>query len=329
LFNLSSLKSGGKKEEADPDIYDVAIIGGGPAGATAALYAARANLKVVVLDKNPAAGALAVTSKIANYPGVPRVLSGPELLKIMREQAESFGAEFKIAQALSTDLHSNPKVIHTSIGPVKAKTIIVATGKMGRKDKIPGEEEFLGRGVSYCATCDAAFFRDQAVAVVGASREAVEEAEFVTQFASKVYLLAPGEKFQAPPEEVEELEHNPKVEIRRKHALKEVIGDGAVTGVRVAVSGGQETLPVSGVFVYLPGNVPIIDFLDGQVETTESGCVRANHERATNIPGVYAVGDVVCSYIQQAVVAAGDGAIAAMAAEKHIRGRAKARSDWA
>jgi thioredoxin reductase (NADPH) len=328
LFNLSSLKPAGKPEP-DEDVYDVAIIGGGPAGATAALYAARANLRTVVLDKNPAAGALAVTSKIANYPGVPRVLSGPELLQIMREQAESFGAEFKIAQALSTELHSSPKVVHTSAGPVKAKAVIVATGKMGRKDKVPGEEEFLGRGVSYCATCDAAFFRDQAVAVIGASREAVEETRFVTQFASKVYLLAPGDKFHAPAEELEEVERDPKVEVRRKHVLKEVIGDGAVSGVRVAASGEQNTLPVSGVFVYLPGNLPIIDFLDGQIETTESGCVRTNHERATNVPGVYAVGDVVCSYIQQAVVAAADGAIAAMAAEKHIRGRAKARSDWA
>jgi thioredoxin reductase (NADPH) len=328
LLNLSSLRAGGEAG-SDEDIYDVVIIGGGPAGATAALYAARANLKVVVLDKSAVAGALGVTSKIANYPGVPTVVTGLELLQTMRDQAAGFGAIFVEAQVVSSDLQGNPKEVQTSAGVYRGKTVMVATGKMGRKNKVPGEDAFLGRGVSYCATCDAAFFRDQTVAVIGSSEEAVEEALFLTRFAGKLYLVAPGDRFHAEPERLERLEENPKVELRRNRALRAILGANAVTGVHLSGRGGDETLPVDGVFIYLPGNVPIIDFLEGVLETTEEGCVKTDRERMTNIPGVYAIGDVTCNFIQQAVVAASDGAIAAMSAEKYIRGRAKAKSDWA
>ncbi|MGE5620025.1 MAG: NAD(P)/FAD-dependent oxidoreductase [Sphingomonadaceae bacterium] len=328
MFDLSSLKAGleaGPKEQ----VYDVLIIGGGPAGATAALYAARADLKTVVLDKSMAAGALAITSKIANYPGVPKVVTGAELLQTMRDQAASFGAEFITAQVLSVSLAADPKEVQTSIGPFKARVVIIATGKMGRKGKISGEEEFLGRGVSYCATCDAAFFRDGVVAVVGSSREAVEESRLVARFARKVYLVAPGERFHADRGLLAELEADPKVELRRNQGLREVIGSDRVTAIKLSGPHGDERLAVDGVFIYLPGNLPITDFLEGAVEVTEQQCIRVDRERATNIPGVYAAGDVVCSYIQQAVVAAADGAIAAMAAEKYLRGRARVRSDWA
>lgn len=328
MLNLSSLKTGldgGPREQT----YDVLIIGGGPAGATAALYAARADLKTAVLDKAIVAGALAVTSKIANYPGIPMVLTGVELLQIMRDQAASFGAEFITAQVLSADLAGDPKELQTSVGPYRGRVVIIATGKMGRKGKIPGEEEFLGRGVSYCATCDAAFFRDQVVAVVGSSREAVEESRLVARFARKMYLVAPGENFHADQELLAELEADPRVEIRRNQGLRAVLGDDRVTAMRLSGPNGEEKVAVDGVFIYLPGNLPIVDFLEGVVEVTEQQCVKVDRERATSIPGVYAIGDVVCSYIQQAVVAAADGAIAAMAAEKYVRGRAKVRSDWA
>ena len=328
MFDISALRAG-RDSAPSEEVYDVAIVGGGPAGSTAAMYAARANLKTVVLDKSVAAGALAVTSKVANYPGIPGVISGLELLQIIRGQAESFGASFVSAQVLHADLLSDPKTLETSAGPYRARAVIVATGKMGRKNKVPGEEEFLGRGVSYCATCDAAFFRDQVVAVVGASSEAVEESLLVARFASKVYLIAPGEKFQGDPANLEELERDPKVEILRNHSLRAVLGRDTVTGIRLSSREGEVELPVDGVFIYLPGNVPIVDFLGGALELTEQGCVKVDRERATNIPGVYAVGDVVCSYIQQAVVAAADGAIAARAAEKYIRGRTRPRSDWA
>jgi thioredoxin reductase (NADPH) len=328
VLDLSSLKAG---REAGPEqkVYDVLIVGGGPAGATAALYAARSGLSTAVLDKSIAAGALAVTSKIANYPGIPRVVTGLELLQIIRDQAAGFGAEFITAQVLSADILSDPKLLQTSVGPFAGRVVIVATGKMGRKGKIPGEEKFLGRGVSYCATCDAAFFKDQVVAVVGASREAVEEAALVARFVRKLYLVAPGEKFHTEHRQLAELEENPKVEILRNRGLREVLGDERVTGIKLSGPQGEATLAVDGVFIYLPGNVPIIDFLEGAVEVTEQECIKVDRERATSIPGVYAIGDVICSYIQQAVVAAADGAIAAMAAEKYVRGRAKVRSDWA
>lgn len=328
MLNLSALKKG---LEGGPQqqVYDVLVLGGGPAGATAALYAARADLKTVVLDKAIVAGALGVTSKIANYPGVPRVMMGLELLQIMRDQAAGFGAEFVTAQVLSADVFGDPKEVQTSVGPYRGRVVIVATGKMGRKSKIPGEEKFLGRGVSYCATCDAAFFRDQVVAVVGSSKEAVEESLLVARFARKMYLIAPGERFHGDPEPLAKLESNPKVELRRNQGLREVLGDESVTAIKLSGPDGEDRLAVDGVFIYLPGNLPIIDFLEGSVEATEQGCIKVDRERATSVPGVYAIGDVVCSYIQQAVVAAADGAIAAMAAEKYLRGRAKARSDWA
>ncbi len=327
MLDISSLRTGDDGDHSETP-WDVAIVGGGPAGSTAALYAARSKLKTVVLDKNVAAGALAVTSKIANYPGIPGVIAGGELLRIMREQAESFGAEFVNTQVVSADLLGKVKELHTAAGIYEARTVIVATGKMGRKNKIAGEEEYLGRGVSYCAVCDGAFFQGQRVAVIGSSEEAVEDALLLTQFARELYLVAPGEKLLADRQRVEQLEADPKVKIRRNQALKEVLGDDTVAGVRLSGRGGEETLEVEGVFIYLPGNAPIVDFLGGVLELTDQGCVIVDRERATNVPGVYAVGDVICSYVQQAVVAAADGAIAAMAAERYLRGRRKPRSDW-
>lgn len=328
MLDISSLRERAGKSDPQEDIYDVIVVGGGPAGATAALYAARADLKTVVLDRSMAGGALASTSKIANYPGIPGVVTGLELLQTIRGQAESFGAEFRMAQVLSAGLEGTPKELWSSEGPLKGRAVIVATGKKGRKSRIPGEEELVGRGVSYCATCDAPFYRDGVAAVIGGGEEAVAEASLLARFARKLYLVAPGASFQADPAHLEELKGNPKVEVRTGQQLREIVGGDHVAGIRLSTAGGEEALDVDGVFLYLPGNAPTTDFLEGALETTEQGCIVVDRERATNIPGVYAVGDVVCSYLQQAVVAAADGAIAAMAAEKYIRGRAKARSDW-
>lgn len=313
---------------AEPSIYDVAIVGGGPAGATAALYAARADLKTVVLDKASSAGALAITSKIANYPGIEEELTGAELLERMRRQARSFGAELIQAQVVGSDLCRDVKELYTSAGTFVAKTVIIATGKMGRKHKVPGEEQFLGRGVSYCATCDAAFFRNKTVAVFGSSEHAVEEAIFTAQFASAVHFLAPGEKLTASDEQVEALTANRKVVVQYRKPLRAVVGNDVVSAVRVGGSTGEEQIPTDGVFIFLPGNMPILDFVGDDLDLTEQGCVAVGPDRSTSIPGVFAVGDIVCSFIQQAVIAAADGAIAAMAAEKFVRGRKKVKSDW-
>ena len=173
------------------DVYDVVIIGGGPAGATAALYAARADLKTVVIDKGLTAGALGLTTKIANYPGVPGEVSGAELVKTMRAQAEQFGARFVQDKVQAVDLESDPKMIFANGGTYITRAVVIATGAMGRGHRVPGEDRLLGHGVSYCATCDAAFFRDQVVAVAGNTDEAIEEALFLTRFARLVHFLSP------------------------------------------------------------------------------------------------------------------------------------------
>jgi thioredoxin reductase (NADPH) len=308
--------------------YDVVIVGGGPAGASAALYAARADLRTVVLDKAFSAGALAITSKIANYPGIKEELTGAQLLQLMREQAESFGAEFVQAQVTASDLASDPKQLFTSAGTYTGRTVILATGRMGRKNRVPGEEEFLGRGVSYCATCDAAFFRDREVVVVGSNEHAVDEALFTARFARSIRLLAPGDKLTATEEQQEALAREPKITVEYRRPLRAVLGNGSVTGVRVAASGTEQVIPAHGVFIFLPGNAPILDFAGGLIETNAEGCVAVGGDRQTNVPGVFAVGDLLCGFVQQAVIAAADGAVAAMAAEKLIRGRKKVRSDW-
>lgn len=311
-----------------PVDYDLAIVGGGPAGATAAMYAARANLRTIVLDKASSAGALAITSKIANYPGVPETLTGAELLERMRNQAVSFGAEFVQAQVMSADLAGDEKTLVSSAGAYVAKTVILATGKMGRKNKVPGEDEYLGRGVSYCATCDAAFFQDRRVAVFGSSEHALEETTFITQFANKVDLYVPGEKLIAPDHAISAVLDHPRVEVAYRRPLRAIVGNGVVKEVLVGGADGELSAPADGVFIFLPGNAPILDFAEGDVELTSAGCVAVGPDRMTSIPGVFAVGDLLCSFVQQAVVAAADGAIAAMAAEKYVRGRKKARSDW-
>lgn len=310
-------------------VYDVVIIGGGPAGATAAIYTARANLKTLVIDKGIANGALGITRKIANYPGIPGEISGEELVRRMRQQAESFGAEFVQDRIQAADLLSDPKVIFGNNGTYSARAVIIATGSMGRGNRVPGEDRLLGRGVSYCATCDAAFFRNAEVAVVGSSEEAVEEALFLTQFVSKVHFLSPKKEIYADAEMVEELTGHPKVTMYWGASLREVIGEEKVEAIRYRTPiGTEETLPVAGVFIYLQGGRPITDFLAGQIPLSEGGCIKVDSEYQTGISGVYAVGDVLCDHVKQAVVAAAEGAIAGMAVEKQIRGRKKLALDW-
>lgn len=310
--------------------YDVVIIGGGPAGATAAMYAARASLRTLVLDKGLTAGALGITSKIANYPGILGEISGAELLERMREQAESFGAQFMQDRVQGVDLLSDPKLIFANSGTYTARAVIIATGSMGRGQRVKGEDELLGRGVSYCATCDAAFFRGQDVVVAGQSDEAVEEALFLTRFVRTVHLLSPTNELKAPAHLVEELTQKPNVELHLGAALREVLGGEHVEGVRYAQRGaGEHTLPVTGAFVYLQGGRPITDFLEGQLPVSEGGCLLVDNEFRTPLPGVFAVGDVLCNHIKQAVVAAAEGAVAAMAVEKHLHGRKQLVADWA
>ncbi|HYG56531.1 MAG TPA: FAD-dependent oxidoreductase [Symbiobacteriaceae bacterium] len=309
------------------DVYDVAIIGGGPGGATAALYAARAELKTVVLDKSLSAGALGMTTNVDNYPGIPHT-TGPEIVRTIRGQAESFGAEFRQEQVIGVSLAGEEKEVYSSAGVYQARSVILATGGMGRTSFVPGEQALVGRGVSYCATCDAAFFRGQHVAVVGASEQAAEEAMFLTKFADKVTLVHTGAAPKANPDLLAELKHEPKVELLSGR-LTAVLGEGKVSGIKVAAAQGEQVVAVSGVFIFLQGNKPVTDFLGGQLDLSETGCVLINRDTyETSLPGVYAIGDLLCTEIKQAVIAAAEGCQAAIHLEKQLRGRKKALLDW-
>jgi thioredoxin reductase (NADPH) len=311
------------------NLYDVVIIGGGPAGASAAIYASRGGLKTLVIDKGLTAGALGIAGRIANYPGVIENISGADLLERMRGQAGSFGAEFIYDKVIGTDLLADVKTVFGNAGSYSGKIVIVTTGSMGRAAKIKGESELLGKGVSYCATCDAAFFKDQEVLVAGSSDEAIEEGLFLTRFASRVHFLCPSDELKAPAALVAELDANSKVIIYRGASLREIIGKDSVESVRFEQkSKGEIILPVSGAFLYLQGGKPITDFLQGQLEVSQSGCLIVDKEYKTAISGVYAAGDVLCNHIKQVVIAAGEGALAGMAAEKALRGRKQIVLDW-
>lgn len=307
--------------------YDVIIIGGGPGGATAALYTARADLKTLVVDKSLSAGALGMTTNVDNYPGMPNA-TGPEIVKTIRGQAESFGAEFRQEPVIGVSLEGEAKEIYTAAGSYKARAVILATGGMGRSTFVPGEEGLVGRGVSYCATCDAAFFRGQAVAVVGNSEQAVEEALFLTRFAANVTLVHGGKEPKGSAELLAELKEKPGVSFVSGR-LAAVEGEQKVSGIKVITDAGERTVRCTGVFIFLQGNKPVIDFLGGTVPTTESGCLRVNRETfETEVPGVFAIGDLLCTEIKQAVIAASEGCQAAIHAEKLLRGRKKALRDW-
>lgn len=309
--------------------YDVVIIGGGPAGATAAIYTSRAGLKTLVLDKGLTTGALGITSKIANYPGVIEEISGADLLERMRAQARSFGAEIVSDKVIGVDLLSEEKTVFGNSGNYITRSVIIATGSMGRGTRVKGEDELLGHGVSYCATCDAAFFRDHEVAVAGNSDEAVEEALFLTRFARRVHFLSPTPELKAPPHLVEELTENPKVAIYQGASVREIIGQDRVEAIRFALRGqSEQTIKVTGAFVYLQGGKPITDFLQGQLEITDTGCLIVDREHQTAIPGVFAIGDVLCNHVKQAVIAAAEGAIAGIAVEKVLHGRKQMVVDW-
>ena len=309
--------------------YDVIIIGGGPAGASAAIYTARSELRTLVIDKGLTAGALGVTSKISNYPGVPGPISGAKLVEIMREQAESFGAKFITDKVVGITLDGEYKEVIAGTGNFRAKVLILATGAMGRTSTVRGEEELLGRGVSYCATCDGAFFRDQDVAVVGNNDEALEEALFLTKYAQNIHLIVPTPELKAREVLAEEVAENPKIKVRLATRLKEITGNGRVDSILIHPRKGElESVPVTGAFVYLQGSQPITDYLMGQLDTTAEGCLVVDSEMQTSIPGVFAVGDLLCTHIKQAVVAASDGVLAAVAADKYVNGRKKAVVDW-
>ncbi len=306
------------------DLYDVIIIGGGPAGLSAAQYAARAKLKTIVLDKSPTAGALAYTGRIENYPGLKDAVSGKALLDTFRAQAISFGAEYVEMPVVGVKLEAEIKEVSGKDKTYLGKTVIVATGSVSRKPSIPGEKEMLGRGVSYCATCDAAFFRSQRVCVVGDSDDALKEAEVLVRYAKSVYLIAPS-KLPPLPESLA------KVTLLENSQVLSITGGDVVIGIRVKSNdtGAEREMPMDGVFIYLYGALPSVAFLGESADRGAKSCLLTHQTTETSLPGVYAAGDVTCSEVRQVVVSAAYGCIAALSAEKYLRNRKVGRYDWA
>lgn len=301
-------------------MHDVIIIGGGPAGSSAAIYTARAGLKTLVIDKAPQTGALALTHKIANYPGAEGEWSGKELLERFRRQAKSFGATFVHTTITAVDLEDEVKTVFTADGIYEAKAVIVATGSKGRNKMFPGEERLLGKGVSTCATCDGAFFTGGTVAVIGDSEEALDEAAALAKFADRILFIVPRAALQG----VEGVPELPKTEWMFRTRPIEIVGDERVEGVRVRGADGEERLVAAdGVFIFLSGGKPGTDFLQDQVPLDDEGYMIVDSLMASPVPGVFGAGEVRRSPVKQAVVAAADGAIAAMAVDKYIHKRAQ------
>lgn len=308
-------------------LYDVVIIGGGPAGLTAAQYCARAKLKTIVLDKSASAGALAYASVIENYPGLEKPVSGRDLLNRFRDQAIKFGAQYIESQVIGVSLKGEIKEVHTMETSYQTKTIIIATGAMGRKPTIKGEAEFLGKGVSYCAVCDAAFFKGKRVGVLGDSEEALKEAIFLTKFAEQVYLISPSKKLK-----VDEKQYDlsiDKLQILTGQTVVSIEGSETVEKIIIRdYSGTESYLDLSGVFIYLYGTKPITDFLHGSLELLDNDCIAVNKLMESNVPGVFAAGDVTCTEVRQVVVAAAQGCLAALSAEKYLFQRKRMKYDW-
>ena len=300
--------------------YDLVIVGSGPAGLTASIYAARARLNTLVLEKSATGGQILVTDWIENYPGFPEGLSGADLVMKMAEQAKRFGVEIETNQVLSMQVTDAVKKIVLDDRTVTCKAVILATGASPMKLGVPGEEEFYGKGISTCATCDAPFFRNSVVAAVGGGDTAVQESIFLTRFVEKVYLIHRRDELRATRILQERAMENPKIEIVWDSVLTAVNGsDAGVSSITVknVKTGEQRELAVEGCFIWV-GTAPNTSFLEGTVEVDRSGFVVVNEKMETSVPGVYAVGDVRNTPLRQVATAVGDAAIAAFEAAQYI-----------
>lgn len=300
-------------------IYDMVIIGGGPAGYTAALYAARAGMQTVVLEKLSAGGQMALTHQIDNYPGFPEGIDGFELGMRMQQQAERFGAQTEYAQVTKLDLQSKPKVIETSEGTFYGKTVVLSTGANPRELGLPKEKELIGRGVAYCAACDGMFYRGKTVAVVGGGNSAVADALLLSRIAKKVILIHRRDTLRATKIYHDQLKKAPNVEFCWNSTVEAFLHEEKLTGLRLKdVHTGDETeITCDGVFISI-GRKPATELVAGQLELDRDGYVAADETTATNIGGVYAVGDVRTKQLRQIVTAVADGAMAVHMAEMEL-----------
>jgi thioredoxin reductase (NADPH) len=304
-------------------IHDVIVIGSGPAGYTAALYAARAQLKPIVFEGSvTAGGALMNTTDVENFPGFPGGIQGPDLMDAMRKQAERFGAELRAEDVTEVDLTADPKRVIVEGETFLARAVIIASGSRYRELGVPGEKKLSGHGVSWCATCDGFFFREQEIAVVGGGDSAMEEALFLTRFAKTVTVIHRRDELRASKIMQERAFANPKITFRWNSEVSEILGDTKITGLRLrdTLTGAESELAVCGVFVAI-GHDPRSELFTGQLATDSEGYLLVEQPSTrTGIPGVFACGDVVDHTYRQAVTAAGTGCAAALDAERYLSG---------
>jgi thioredoxin reductase (NADPH) len=304
-----------------PEPHDLIIIGSGPAGCTAALYAARASLRTLVIAGYEAGGQLMITSDVENFPGFPEAVTGPELMERMRAQAKRFGAEFRDEDATAVDLTVRPFVVQSDSGRHEARSIIVATGSSAKWLGLPSETRLRGKGVSACATCDGFFFKGVEVVVVGGGDTAMEEANFLTKFATKVTIIHRRDSFKASKIMQARAMSNPKISVIWDSVVEEILGEDKVTGVRIRnlKTGEQHEMACGGYFSAI-GHTPNTAIFQGQLRLDEAGYIvtEGRHQTRTSIDGVFVAGDVFDYRYKQAITAAGSGCKAALDAEKWL-----------
>jgi len=300
-------------------VYDMIVIGGGPGGYTAALYAARAGLSTIVLEKLSAGGQMALTTTIDNYPGFPEGIDGFELGELMQQQAERFGAETEYAEVYSMDLESQPKKLQTSEGEFLAKTVVIATGASPRELGVPMERELTGKGVAYCASCDGMQFKNKVVAVVGGGNSAAADALTLSRIAQKVIVIHRRDTLRATKVYHKPLMERENVEFLWNSEVQELLQDGKLRGVKVRNNQTNEIteLPLDGLFISV-GRKPVTGLVEGKLELAPGGYIKADETTATSVPGVFAVGDVREKLLRQVVTAVSDGAMAVHMAEEYL-----------
>lgn len=301
-------------------LYDVVIIGGGPAGLTAGLYSSRAKLKTLLIERMIMGGQVMTTTKVENYPGFPGGIDGPDLMVRFQEHCQEFGLETTTGEVTALRLDGPVKILKVDGQEVKARAVIITTGAEPSKLDVPGETEFTGRGVSYCATCDGAFFREQTIAIVGGGDTAAEEALFLTRFASKVYLIHRRDSLRATKLLQDRVFANPKIEVLWNSVVQDVRGDSSgMTSISLLdrQTGTTRDLPLQGLFVAI-GVTPKAHFLTEVLELDADGHILTDAECRTSLPGVFAAGDVRKKILKQIATAVGDGAVAAIMAEKYL-----------
>ena len=304
---------------SENSIFDIAVLGGGPAGYTAGIYSGRASLKTIIFEGWQPGGQLTTTTVIENFPGFKDGIEGPKLMAEMRAQAERFCSAILNKMVTRVDLSTRPFKIYTENEEYSAKALIIATGAKPRVLGLDSEKKLWAKGVSTCATCDGFFFRNKTVAVIGGGDSAMEEGNFLTNFASKVYIINRSEQFRASQIMLDRASNNPKIEIVKNKLIEEILGDIKVTGLKLkdAKTGEISELAVDGMFLAI-GHIPVTDLFKGQMELDNTGFIKLKENTMTSVPGVFAAGDVADFRYRQAITSAGSGCMASIDAKKWL-----------